>query len=61
LGLTFEEWIKLTTKYWSWLSYSAALVITILLLIATGVTALQQHHSEQYRNYGHLHEYQRSF
>jgi hypothetical protein len=47
LGLTFDEfaiWIKLTTKYWSWLSYSAVLLIAILLLIATGVSALQQGH-----------------
>jgi hypothetical protein len=50
LALTFDEfamWIKLTTNYWSWLSYSAVLVIAILLLIATGVSALEQPHSKQ--------------
>jgi peptidoglycan/LPS O-acetylase OafA/YrhL len=49
LGLTFDEfamWIKLTTNYWSWLSYCAVLVIAILLLIATAVDAFQQHHSK---------------
>ena len=50
LGLTFDEfamWIKLTTNYWSWLSYSAVLVIAILLLIATAVRAFQQRHWKQ--------------
>jgi hypothetical protein len=50
LGLTFDEfamWIKLTTKYWSWLSYTAVLLIAILLLIATGGSAFQHRHSKQ--------------
>jgi hypothetical protein len=47
LALTFDEfamWIKLTTNYWSWLSYGAVLLIAVLLLIVTGVNAFQQRH-----------------